>query len=84
MRGRGALLAAAARTAEMKADKELMARIRLQAAEKDCKSWLSMARNYVKAGMPDKARPYLKDLLAKYPETPFAEEARNLLAEIGE
>jgi thiol-disulfide isomerase/thioredoxin/outer membrane protein assembly factor BamD (BamD/ComL family) len=74
---------AAARIAEMKADKELMARIRLQAAEKDCKSWLSMARNYVKAGMPDKARPYLKDILAKYPDTPFAEEARNLLAEIG-
>jgi len=74
---------AAARIAEMKADKELMARIRLRAAEKDCKSWLSMARNYVKAGMPDKARPYLKDILAKYPDTPFAEEARNLLAEIG-
>jgi hypothetical protein len=33
--------------------------------------------------MPDKARPYLKDILAKYPDTPFAEEARNLLAEIG-
>ena len=75
--------AAAARAAEMKADKELMARIRVQAAEKDCKSWLSMARNYVKAGMPDKARPYLKDILAKYPDTPFAEEARKLLAEIG-
>ena len=76
--------ASAARAAEMKADKPLMARIRLQAAEKDCKSWLSMARNYVKAGMPDKARPYLKDILAKYPDTPFAEEARNLLAEIGQ
>ena len=75
--------AAAARTAEMKADKQLMARIRLRAAEKDCKSWLSMARNYAKAGMPDKARPYLKDILAKYPDTPFAEEARKLLAEIG-
>ena len=75
---------AAARIAEMKADKELMARMRLQAAEKDCKSWLSMARNYVKAGMPDKAGPYLKDILAKYPDTPFAEEARKLLAEIGQ
>jgi thiol-disulfide isomerase/thioredoxin/tetratricopeptide (TPR) repeat protein len=76
--------AAAARTAEMKADKQLMARIRLQAVEKDCKSWLSMARNYIKAGMPDKAKPYLKDILAKYPDTPFAEEARKLLAEIGQ
>ena len=75
--------ASASRIAGMKGDKELMARIRHQAAEKDCKSWLSMARNYVKAGVPDKARPYLKDLLAKYPDTPLAEEARNLLAEIG-
>jgi len=81
--------AAATRTADMKADKQLMARIRLRAAEKDCKGWLSMARNYVKAGyvkagMPDKAKPYLKDILAKYPDTPFAEEARKLLAEIGQ
>ena len=76
--------AAAARAAEMKADKQLMARIRLRAAEKDCKSWLSMARNYIKAGMPDKAGPYLKDIIAKYPDTPFAEEARKLLAEIGQ
>ena len=76
--------AAAARAAEMKADKQLMARIRLQAVEKDCKGWLSMARNYIKAGMPDKAKPYLKDILAKYPDTPFAEEARKLLAEIGQ
>ena len=76
--------AAAARIAEMKADKQLMAGIRLQAAEKDCKSWLSMARNYVKAGMPEKAGPYLKNILAKYPDTPFAEEARKLLAEIGQ
>jgi len=80
----GVKAAQAARAADMKADKQLMARIRLQAAEKDCKSWLSMARNYVNAGMPDKAGPYLKDILAKYPDTPFAEEARKLLAEIGQ
>jgi hypothetical protein len=36
-----------------------------------------------KAGMPDKARPYLKDILAKYPDPPFTGEARKLVAEIG-
>ena len=33
--------------------------------------------------MPAKAGPYLRDIFVKYPDTPFAEEARKLLAEIG-
>jgi len=73
---------AAGRAAAMRADPEVMRQIRLEAAERDCKSWLSMAQNYIQADMPEKAKPYLQKVLEKYPDTPHAEEAKKLLAEI--
>jgi len=73
---------AARRAAAMRADPEVMRQIRLEAAERDCKSWLSMAQNYIQADMSEKAKPYLKKVLQQYPDTPHAEEAKKLLAEI--
>jgi len=70
------------RAAAMRADPEVMRQIRVEAAERDCKGWLSMARNYIQAGMPEKAKPYLDKVLQQYPDTPYAEEAKKLLAKI--
>ncbi len=44
--------------------------------------WLSMAKNYIRAGMPDKAKPYLKRVLEKYPGTDPATKAKALLEEM--
>jgi len=66
----------------MRADKDLVARMAGATAEKDCKGWLSMARNFIKAGMTGKARPYLDKVIAKYPNTGFAKEAGEMLAEM--
>ena len=55
-------------------------RLQDAAAEKDCKGWLSMARNFIKSSMPEKARPYLGQVIQKYPDTSYAAEARELLA----
>ena len=74
--------AAAEKAKAMRADKDLMARMAGDAAEKDCKGWLSMARNFIKAGLNDKARPYLDKVVAQYPDTEFAREARVMLAKI--
>jgi len=73
---------AAERAAAMRADPEVMRQTRTEAAERDCKGWLSMARNYIQAGMPEKAKPYLDKVLQQYPDTPYAEEAKKLLAKI--
>ena len=73
---------AAERAAAMRADPEVMRQIRMEAAESDCKSWLSMARNYIQADMPEKAKPYLDKVLQQYPDTLYAEEAKKLLAKI--
>ena len=73
---------AAAKANAMRADKTLMAKMAGGAAEKDCKGWLSMARNFINAGMNDKARPYLDKVIAKYPDTDFAKEAAEMLAKI--
>ena len=43
-----------------------------------CSAWLSMARNYIRAGMPEKAIPYLKQVIEQYGDTEYAKEAREL------
>jgi len=73
---------AASKAQAMRSDKTLMAGINSQAAERDCKGWLSMARNFINAGMNDKARPYLVKVVEKYPATDFAEQAKEMLEAI--
>ena len=73
--------AAADRAKAMRADPDLMKRLHADAAESDCKGWLSMARNFIKAGMPEKAEPYLKKVIETYPKTDYADEARKMLAQ---
>lgn len=69
---------------------------KLEAMTEDCRQgmrWildrlaekeLAMARYYVGRGRPKSARLYLENLLKRYPESSFAEEARQLLAETAE
>jgi len=47
-------------------------------AERKCKEWLSMARNYICAGTPVKAIPYLKQVIEQYGDTEYVKEARKL------
>lgn len=72
--------AAGERAKTMRADPAFMKKLGPTPAEKDCKGWISMARNYIKAGMPDKARPYLERVIQKYPDTPYAKDAQEILA----
>jgi len=50
-------------------------------ADRDCRGWLSMARNYLRAGMPEKAIPYLKQVIERYGDTRYAKQARDLRQE---
>ncbi len=77
--GTGAARAAASKARAIRSDKTLMAQITNQAAEKDCKGWLSMARNFLRAGMPEKATPYLRKVLETYPDSEFADQAKEML-----
>jgi thiol-disulfide isomerase/thioredoxin len=74
--------AAAERAKTMRADPALVKKVQNEAADKECKGWLSMARNFASAGLPDKARPFLEQIIQKYPDTDYAREARDLLAKI--
>lgn len=74
--------AAAKKAKAMRADPKVMASMQGDAAERDCKGWLSMARNFLKAGMKDKARPYLQKVVTEYPKSTFAKEAKQILAEM--
>jgi thiol-disulfide isomerase/thioredoxin len=72
--------AAAEKAKSMRADPDLMGKIQSQAADKDCKGWMSMARGFIKSGMPEKAKPYLEKVIQKYPDSDYAKEAKELLA----
>ena len=71
--------AAADKAKAMRADPALLATMQNAAAEKDCLGWISMAKNFIKAGHGDKAAPYLEKVIGKYPDTDYAKEARQLL-----
>jgi len=73
---------AADKAKAMRADPDLMAQMKNAAAEKDCKGWLSMARNFMRAGLQDKAKPYLDKVITTYPGTDFAKEAKAMLAKM--
>jgi predicted esterase len=63
---------------ELKADKDILSKM----GAKDCKQWLSLARNYISAGLPEKAEEYLRKVLEGYPGTEWADEAEKLLRQI--
>jgi len=50
--------------------------------KKTCQAWLNMADNFERSGMGDKAKEYLQKIIDKYPNSSFAETARNRLPRI--
>jgi len=66
----------------LKADKSIQTGIAGKQIETDCKGWLAMADNYVKAGFNDKAKPYLQKVIEKYPASEYAATAKKKLAEL--
>ena len=74
--------AAAEKAKSMRADPELMKKMTQASADKDCKAWLALARNFMKAGLKDKAKSYLDQVIQKYPDTDYAKEAKELLASL--
>jgi dienelactone hydrolase/outer membrane protein assembly factor BamD (BamD/ComL family) len=72
--------AAKARLEALKNDKTIQADLRNKEAERDCRSWMSMVDNFMKAENPDKAREYLQKIIDKYPDTEWGAEAKKRLA----
>jgi len=72
----------AARLKALKSNKDIQKSIREGDAERKCKNWLQMADNFINAGMPDSAVPYLQKILKEYDGTKWAKEARQRLKEI--
>ncbi len=67
----------------LKSDKSIQAAIKIDQADKEGKGWLSLADNYAKAGMTDKARLYLTKIIDKYGDTDWGAKARARLDKIG-
>jgi TolA-binding protein len=56
-----------------------MARLDQAKTERKAKELLSLAENYFRAGRFDSAREYCRKILAAYPQTPQAADAKMLL-----
>jgi len=68
----------------LKNDDALRASNRPAEVERRCHDWLQMAENFVDAGQTGKAREYLRKILDRYPDTVWAEKAREHLRSLGE
>ncbi len=66
----------------LKSDKAIQAAIKTAQVDADCRGWMSLADNYAKAGLNEKARQYLSRIIDKYGDTDWAAKARTRLAEI--
>jgi predicted esterase len=60
----------------LRADPAVQKALREREAERDCKPWLTMADNFLKADVKDKARDYLQRIIDKYPDTEWAAQAQ--------
>jgi tetratricopeptide (TPR) repeat protein len=74
--------AAKAKAEELRADEAIMAKVREQEAERPCKGWLGLGRNFAKNGMFDKARAQFQKVIDKYPGTSFAKTAEEELKKL--
>ena len=61
-------------------DPVLGPKVRAAAAAAECRRWMVMAENYTLAGRNDKARQYLRKIVAKYGDTRWGASARSRLA----
>ena len=66
----------------MKKDPAIIAASTEKDAERDCRTWLKMAENFLAADRADKAREYLKKILDTYPGTTWAAKATAMMDKI--
>jgi tetratricopeptide (TPR) repeat protein len=66
----------------MKKNDALMVHVRDHKAAAPCRTLLFEARSFQNAGQTQKARELLREIIEKYPDTTFAEEARRRLAQL--
>ena len=70
------------RIAQLKGDPRVRQTIADEGASADCRKWLSLAGNYARAGMKDKAVLYYQKIVDEHPDTSFAATAREALKKL--
>lgn len=78
-----AAAAAAARIRErLEQNRAALAEVREYQAARECETWLSQARSYIRTGRTEKARELLRQIVEKYPDTSYGDEARSELGRL--
>jgi len=75
----GPAKAAAEAMERLRKDAAVAERLAKVEAERQAREWMGLATNYFKAGRFDLARQYSEKVIASYPNSPEADQARDLL-----
>ncbi|HEX4178443.1 MAG TPA: tetratricopeptide repeat protein, partial [Rhizomicrobium sp.] len=67
----------------LQADPAIQAKITTSEPEKNCKRWLSLADSYIQNGDAEQAKVYLQKVIDKYPDTTWADTAKQKLQDLG-
>jgi len=67
---------------QLEGDEQIAAQIREQKAARKAVGWLSIARSYARIGRDARARATYKKLIRAYPDTSYAEAARQEMADL--
>ena len=70
------------RIAALKDEPEVKQAVADEDAAGECRKWLSLAANYARAGLNDKAILYYQKIVDKHPDSSFAAEARAALKKL--
>ena len=71
------------RIASLKSDPQVRQTIADHGAASECRKWLSLASNYARAGLNDKALVYYSKIVEKHPDSSFAATARDAIKKLG-
>lgn len=64
---------------ELQNDPKVKASLASNKADADCKRWMNLADNYLSAGDADQAKTYLQKIIDTYPNTTWADSAKQKL-----
>ena len=67
---------------QLEGDEQIVAQIKEQKAARKAVGWLSIARSYARIGRDARARATYKKLIRAYPDTSYAEAARQEMADL--
>lgn len=70
------------RLEKLRSDKDIVRQAQDEVASAQCKAWLSLAKTWKLGGKNDRSKDYLDKVIATFPDSSFADTAREMLSDL--